>query len=68
MRDEAGAAQGAFVDPVCGMVVAVDAATPIETYEGVPYYFCCGGCRTTFRNDPAKYAAIHRTSMAGAAP
>jgi xanthine dehydrogenase accessory factor len=65
--DEAGAAQDALVDPVCGMVVAVGAATTIETYEGMPYYFCCGGCRTTFCNDPAKYAASHRASMAGAA-
>ena len=66
--EEAGAGPGAFVDPVCGMVVAVDAATPSETYEGVSYYFCCGGCRTTFRGDPAKYAAVHRASMASAAP
>lgn len=68
VRDEAGAAQDAFVDPVCGMVVAVAGATPIETYEGVPYYFCCGGCRTMFRSDPAKYAASHRASVASAAP
>jgi xanthine dehydrogenase accessory factor len=49
-----------FVNPVCGM--AVDTATPkhIEKYEGVAYYFCCDGCLTTFRQDPAKYAAIHR--------
>lgn len=67
-QDEASAAQGAFVDPVCGMVVAVDTATPIETYEGVSYYFCCSGCRTTFRSDPAKYAAVHRASTASAAP
>ena len=65
--DEAGAGQGALVDPVCSMVVAVDAATPVETYEDVTYYFCCGGCRTTFRSDPAD-AAIHRASMASAAP
>lgn len=51
-----------FVNPVCGM--AVDTATPkhIEHYEGVAYYFCCDGCLTTFRLDPAKYAAIHRAS------
>jgi xanthine dehydrogenase accessory factor len=51
-----------FVNPVCG--IAVDTATPkhIEKYEGVAYYFCCDGCWTTFREDPAKYAAIRRAS------
>jgi xanthine dehydrogenase accessory factor len=51
-----------FVNPVCGM--AVDTATPkhIENYEGIAYYFCCDGCLTTFRQNPAKYAAIHRAS------
>jgi xanthine dehydrogenase accessory factor len=51
-----------FVNPVCG--IAVDTATPkhIEKYEGVAYYFCCDGCWTTFRQDPAKYAAIRRAS------
>ncbi len=26
-------------------------------YEGVRYYFCCGGCGPAFDSDPAKYAA-----------
>lgn len=25
--------------------------------EGVRYYFCCGGCDTSFAKDPAKYTA-----------
>ena len=57
------AAKGAkFVNPVCG--VAVDMATPkhVEHYDGVAYYFCCDCCLTTFRQDPAKFAAIHRAS------
>ena len=51
-----------FVNPVCG--IAVDTVTPkhIEKYEEVAYYFCCDGCLTTFRQEPAKYAAIHRAS------
>jgi xanthine dehydrogenase accessory factor len=59
---DAGAPGTKFVNPVCGM--AVDTATPkhVEEYEGVAYYFCCDGCLTTFRLDPAKYAAIHRAS------
>ena len=38
----------------------------VETYEGVAYYFCCDGCWTTFRQNPAKYAAIHRASKGNA--
>lgn len=66
-QNEAAAVRSAFVDPVCGMVVA-ETTTETETYAGVPYYFCCGGCRAMFRGDPAKYAAIQRPSMAGNAP
>ena len=59
---DAAAPEAKFVNPVCGM--AVDTATPkhIEKYEGVVYYFCCDGCLTTFRQAPAKYAAIHHAS------
>ncbi len=65
-RDGA-AAQGQFINPVCGMAVRTSDATHVETYEGVPYYFCCDGCWTTFRAEPAKYAAIHLASMPGVA-
>ena len=53
---------GKFINPVCG--IAVDTASPkhVEHYEGVAYYFCCDGCLTTFRANPAKYAAIHLAS------
>lgn len=56
------AAPGQFVNPVCGMAVNVADAKHVEAYEGVNYYFCCDGCTTTFRADPAKYAAIHQAS------
>ena len=52
-----------FVNPVCGMAVDTDAPKHVEEYEGTAYYFCCDGCLTTFRQDPAKYAAIHRASV-----
>jgi xanthine dehydrogenase accessory factor len=52
------AAPRTFVNPVCGLAVSVDAATHVETFEGEAYYFCCDGCWTTFRQDPARYAAI----------
>lgn len=50
---------GKFINPVCGTAVSVTDAMHVESYEDVSYYFCCDGCWVTFRNDPAKYAAIH---------
>lgn len=55
--------EGKFINPVCGIAVSIANAMHIEEHEGVSYYFCCDGCRTTFQNDPAKYAEIHRVSM-----
>jgi xanthine dehydrogenase accessory factor len=57
-------AEGKFINPVCGMAVSTANPIHIETYEGVSFYFCCDGCRTTFLQDPAKYAAIQRASVA----
>ena len=51
-----------FVNPVCGIAVSVENPKHVERYEGVSYYFCCDGCWTSFRANPAKYAAIHRAS------
>ena len=61
---EAPAPAKRFVNPVCG--IAVDPAAPkhVEEYDGISFYFCCDCCLETFRQDPAKYAAIHRTSFA----
>jgi xanthine dehydrogenase accessory factor len=59
------AKDGKFVNPVCGVAVSTANPMHIETFEGVAYYFCCDGCWTTFRQAPAKYAAIHRASIAG---
>lgn len=55
-----------FVNPVCGMAVDTAAPKHVEEYDGVAYYFCCDCCLTTFRQDPSKYAAIHRGSLAAA--
>jgi len=52
-----------FVNPVCGMAVDTAAPKHVEEYDGTAFYFCCDGCLTTFRQDPAKYAAIHRASV-----
>jgi xanthine dehydrogenase accessory factor len=51
-----------FINPVCGMAVDIGAPKHVEQYGGVDYYFCCDCCLTTFRQNPAKYAAIHRAA------
>ena len=61
----AAAVEGKFINPVCGMAVSTSNPLHIEKYEGVSYYFCCDGCRTTFLQDPAKYAGIRKASMGG---
>jgi xanthine dehydrogenase accessory factor len=53
-----------FLNPVCGMAVSTVAPMHVETYEGDDYYFCCDGCWETFKQNPAKYAAIRRASLA----
>ena len=60
--EKASAAPGQFINPVCGMTISMADAKHVEAFEGVNYYFCCDGCTTTFRQDPAKYAAIHHAS------
>ncbi len=39
------------VDPVCGMTVQIDPATPSLEIGDEVYYFCCAGCRTTFARE-----------------
>lgn len=40
------------VDPVCGMSVLTDGYPPEAEHDGRTYYFCCGGCRDRFLEDP----------------
>ena len=61
---QASVSPAKFVNPVCGMAVETTAPKHVERYDGIVYYFCCDGCLTTFRQEPAKYAAIYRASMA----
>lgn len=42
-------------DPVCGMRVAIAAATPRHEHGGQTWYFCGPGCRDAFAADPAAY-------------
>ncbi|HSC94445.1 MAG TPA: heavy metal translocating P-type ATPase [Burkholderiales bacterium] len=55
-------------DPVCGMTVDPASAKHVFEHRGVKYYFCCGGCRTKFEADPAKYLAKAALAPAHAAP
>ena len=55
-RAELPASVQKFINPVCGMAIDIATAKHVETFNGVDYYFCCDGCLTTFRQDPAKYA------------
>lgn len=58
----ADSATGKFINPVCGRAVSIANPLHIEVYVGESYYFCCDDCRTRFRKDPEKYAAIRRAS------
>jgi len=57
---------GKFLNPVCGAPIDMATALHVEQHAGESYYFCCDGCWTAFRQDPEKYAAIHRASLAKA--
>jgi xanthine dehydrogenase accessory factor len=45
----------AVADPVCGMTVTADESAHPFVLDGVPYYFCCAGCRRSFEKDPDAY-------------
>lgn len=42
-------------DPVCGMTVAVSAASLSAQHAGVTTYFCGTGCRQAFLDDPLRF-------------
>ena len=45
------------IDPICGMAVAIAGARHVAEFMSRKYYFCCGGCRTKFLADPARYSS-----------
>jgi xanthine dehydrogenase accessory factor len=49
------AAPAVAIDPICGMSVTIAGAKHTYEYQGVTYYFCCPGCKTTFRKAPEKH-------------
>ncbi len=42
-------------DLICGMEVDEKTAQFKSEYKGNTYYFCSGGCKTTFDSNPEKY-------------
>ncbi len=48
------ATTGAWIDPVCGMIVAPESPHK-AAHEGTDYAFCSAGCRTKFVADPTRY-------------
>ena len=45
------------IDPVCKMEVDEKTAAAKSEYNGKTYYFCAPGCKKSFDQDPARYAA-----------
>jgi Cu+-exporting ATPase len=39
------------------MEVAIAGATQVAERDGTTYYFCCGGCRARFLENPQRYLA-----------
>jgi Cu+-exporting ATPase len=51
------------IDPVCGMTVGRSGGPSVE-HAGVPYFFCCDGCRDAFTKEPDRY--LGKATGAGA--
>ncbi len=56
---------GAAVDPVCGMTVDPSKTPHRAEHEGKSYFFCCGGCATKFKANPARYLNQKPQPMSG---
>ena len=57
-HDPAELLDGQAIDPVCGMTVEIDQATPRDLqvdHAGVLYYFCGKGCKLEFVDAPDTY-------------
>jgi xanthine dehydrogenase accessory factor len=42
-------------DPICGMTVGIRKTKYKSEFDGKPFYFCCGGCKQTFDQQPDMY-------------
>lgn len=43
------------IDPVCGMEVEISSAMHVFEHQETTYYFCCTGCKRSFKQEPTKY-------------
>jgi xanthine dehydrogenase accessory factor len=57
------AAPATAIDPICGMSVTIAGAKHTYEYQGTTYYFCCPGCKTTFRKAPEQYVHLGRVTL-----
>jgi xanthine dehydrogenase accessory factor len=64
IQPEAAPAPAVAIDPICGMSVTIAEAKYTYEYEGTTYYFCCPGCKTTFRKAPEQYVVAGHTPLA----
>jgi P-type Cu+ transporter len=55
-------------DPICGMSVDKSSAKHCSDYNGQTFYFCCGGCKTKFDAEPARYVKAEPVSLSLAMP
>ena len=55
-------------DPVCGMRVDPAAAKHQAQFHGQTYYFCCGGCKSKFVANPARYLKAANASTSQVEP
>jgi xanthine dehydrogenase accessory factor len=60
LRAGVGMPPASAIDPVCGMSVTIAGAKHTYEYQGTTFYFCCPGCKTTFRKAPEQYVAAGR--------
>jgi xanthine dehydrogenase accessory factor len=62
-QPEAAPAPASAIDPICGMSVEIAGAKHTYEYQGRTYYFCCPGCKTTFRKAPEQYVGVGHMSQ-----
>jgi xanthine dehydrogenase accessory factor len=62
IEPEAEPAPLVAIDPICGMSVTIAEAKYTYEYQGTTYYFCCPGCKTTFRKAPEHSAIAGQAS------
>jgi len=57
------AAPATAIDPICGMSVEIAGAKHTYEYQGTTYYFCCPGCKTTFRKAPEQHVTAGQAAL-----